>query len=45
VAVETTGFYRFELRRDEGAWRIRRLFSGYDAPFVPGKLDHLGDSA
>jgi hypothetical protein len=44
VAVETTGFYRFELRRDEGAWRIRRLFSGYDAPFVPGKLDHLGDA-
>jgi hypothetical protein len=43
VAVETTGFYRFELRREGDAWRIARLFSGYDAPFVPGKLDHLGD--
>lgn len=43
VAVETTGFYRFELRFEGGAWRISRLFSGYDAPFVPGKLDRLGE--
>jgi hypothetical protein len=43
VAVETTGFYRFRLRQEEGAWRIAHLFSGYDAPFVPGKLDGLGD--
>lgn len=43
VAAETTGFYRFELRVEDGSWRIARLFSGYDAPFVPGKLDHLGE--
>lgn len=41
VAAETTGFYRFELRVEDGSWRIAHLFSGYDAPFVPGKLDHL----
>ncbi|MCW3068553.1 MAG: hypothetical protein JWL67_1178 [Solirubrobacterales bacterium] len=42
VALETTGFYRFNLERSGGIWRIAHLFSGYDAPFVPGKLDHLG---
>lgn len=42
VALETTGFYRFDLRLEDGSWRISRLFSGYDAPFTPGKLDHLG---
>jgi len=42
VALETTGFYRFNLRRIEGDWKIAHLFSGYDAPFLPGKLDHLG---
>jgi SnoaL-like domain len=41
VALETTGFYRFNLRRADGIWRIAHLFSGYDAPFVPGKLDYL----
>ena len=43
VAVETTGFYRFKLRQEGGIWRIAHLFSGYDAPFVPGKLDHLDE--
>ena len=43
VAVETTGFYRFDLRLEGDAWRIARLFSGYDAPFVPGKLDRPED--
>jgi hypothetical protein len=42
VALETTGFYRFNLRLADGEWRIAHLFSGYDAPFVPGKLDQLG---
>jgi hypothetical protein len=42
VALETTGFYRFHLRFEDGGWRIAHLFSGYDASFVPGKLDHLG---
>ena len=41
VALETTGFYRFELRREGDMWRIAHLFSGYDAPFEPGKLDQL----
>jgi hypothetical protein len=43
VALETTGFYRFNLTREPDSWRIAHLFSGYDAPFEPGKLDHLGD--
>lgn len=29
----TTGPYRFELRRDDGVWRIGRLVAGFDAPF------------
>lgn len=43
VALETTGFYRFDLRRSEEGWKISHLFSGYDAPFVPGKLDYLDE--
>lgn len=35
VRVVTTGFYRFELRRDQTTdeWQIARLVAGFDAPF------------
>ena len=29
----TNGPYRFELRLDDGVWRISRLAAGFDAPF------------
>ncbi|MGF1595697.1 MAG: nuclear transport factor 2 family protein [Acidimicrobiales bacterium] len=29
----TNGPYRFELRHDDGSWRIARLVAGFDAPF------------
>lgn len=32
-ATVTNGPYRFELRQDEGVWRISRLAAGFDAPF------------
>jgi SnoaL-like domain len=33
VALETTGFCRFELARcEDGEWRIARLLAGYDVP-------------
>jgi len=31
--LETTGIYRFDLRRDAGVWRITHLFAGFDSPF------------
>lgn len=35
VRLVTSGFYRFELRRDSasGEWLITRLVAGFDAPF------------
>ena len=30
---ETVGPYRFEMRKDEGIWRMSRLAAGFDAPF------------
>lgn len=33
IAIVLTSFYRFELVRDEGTWRIARLFEGFDADF------------
>ncbi|MGH3732025.1 MAG: nuclear transport factor 2 family protein [Acidimicrobiales bacterium] len=29
----TTGPYRFEMMKHDGAWRIQRLLAGFDAPF------------
>jgi SnoaL-like domain len=45
VKLETTGFYRAELLADEGSWRIRRLFAGFDAPFWPGRAENLSERA
>jgi ketosteroid isomerase-like protein len=45
VSVETTGFYRTRLALDDGRWRIRHLFAGFDAPFWPGKVENLSDAA
>jgi hypothetical protein len=33
LTAVTCGFYRAEMRKDQGSWRIRRLLAGYDAPF------------
>ncbi len=30
---QTTGPYRFDLVRDGGVWRMKRLNAGFDAPF------------
>jgi hypothetical protein len=43
VCLETTGFYRVALVRQDGDWRIRSLFGGFDAPFWPGKLESLSE--
>lgn len=45
VKLETTGFYRAELVADEGSWRIRRIFAGFDAPFWPGRVERLSERA
>jgi hypothetical protein len=29
----TSGFYRAEMRKTGGVWKIRRLLAGYDVPF------------
>ncbi|GAB91304.1 nuclear transport factor 2 family protein [Gordonia rhizosphera] len=29
----TTGFYRFDLVNDDGAWSVRHVFGGFDAAF------------
>jgi hypothetical protein len=41
VSLETTGFYRVSVVREDGRWRIRHLFAGFDAPFWPGRLEQL----
>jgi len=43
VSLETMGFYRYTVEREDGAWRIRHLFAGFDAPFWPGKLKDLSE--
>jgi hypothetical protein len=45
VKLETTGFYRVQLVADEGRWRIRHLFAGFDAPFWPGRVENLSEGA
>ena len=45
VKLETTGFYRAELLADEGSWRIRRLYAGFDVPFWPGRVESLSERA
>lgn len=35
VELNSSGFHRFQFVRDESAWRIRRLFTGFDARFWP----------
>jgi len=32
-AVEVTGWYRIAFIKEDGAWRIHRLYAGFDAPF------------
>lgn len=41
--LETTGFYRVRVRREDDRWRIVHLFGGFDAPFWPGKLEQLSE--
>jgi len=33
IAIVLTSFYRFELTKDDGVWRISSLFEGFDVPF------------
>ncbi|MEZ5412342.1 MAG: nuclear transport factor 2 family protein [Acidimicrobiales bacterium] len=33
MATVTTGPYRFEMRQEQGVWRMARLVAGFDAPF------------
>jgi len=42
--LETTGFYRVNLRRDGEIWRIARLTAGFDAPFWPVDLTRMSAS-
>jgi hypothetical protein len=42
---ETTGFYRFDLRRADDTWQIASLYAGFDTPFWPGEYDDLSEKA
>jgi hypothetical protein len=33
LSIVLTSFYRMELVEQRGAWRIRRLFEGFDVAF------------
>lgn len=44
VKLETTGFYRVQLRRDGDIWQIARLTAGFDAPFWPVDLSRMSAS-
>jgi hypothetical protein len=41
--LECTGFYRCELRREAGVWRIGRMTACFDAPFWPGQLETMSE--
>lgn len=41
LKIDTTGFYRFDLRREDDGWRITRMFAGLDAPNWPGSFADL----
>jgi hypothetical protein len=43
VRLETMGFYRMRMRKEDGLWRIGHLFAGFDAPFWPGALEELSE--
>jgi SnoaL-like domain len=45
VRTESMGFYRIDLVKDGGVWRIAHLFAGFDTPFWPGQLDELSEKA
>lgn len=42
--LETTGFYRVDLRREETDWHIARLTAGFDAPFWPVDITRMSAS-
>ncbi len=42
--LETTGFYRVNLRREGDSWRIARLTAGFDAPFWPVEITRMSAS-
>jgi hypothetical protein len=41
--IECTGFYRCELSRQDGIWRIGKMTACFDAPFWPGTLDRMSE--
>lgn len=41
--LECTGFYRCELSRGGGVWRIGRMTACFDAPFWPGQLETMSE--
>jgi hypothetical protein len=45
VRLETSAFYRVDLLKQAGGWRISHMFAGFDAPFWPGALDELSPRA
>lgn len=45
LTIDTTGFYRFDMRREDGGWRIARTFVGLDTPNWKGSFADLSPKA
>ena len=41
VALEATGMYRIDYRKEGGVWRISALLAGFDIPFWRGEVEDM----